>query len=152
MLETPWHEVFPFPLADCRAYLERSVREYLFDGGDNNKSVVEQTIEVMARMNLDATSEYDLSADGKVLSLWLNHIYDKYTKYRREYAVVGEVLTYAQFKKQLEHSDMFIAKNQQMWLGGENRRVWQVDFTLLSMRCDVSGFKTDAWPFRNPNR
>ena len=139
-----WHEVFPFSLAVCRSYLEHGVREYLFDGGDSNKSVVEQTFEVMSRMGLNPDNEYELSDDGKVLSLWLNHVYDKYTKYRREYAVTGEVLTYAQFKKQLEHSDCFIAKNKQMWLGSDNRRVWQVDFGVLSARCDVSGFEEGA--------
>jgi len=151
MLGVTWHEVFPFSLSACHTYLEHGVREYLFDGGDSNKSVVEQTFEVMARMGLDADSEYELSADGKVLSIWLNHVYDKYTKYRREYAVTGEVLPYAQFKKQLEHSDFFIAKNKQMWLGSDNRRVWQLDFSLLSARCDVSGFEEGVKPLRGPN-
>ena len=146
-----WHEVFPFSLAACRSYLEHGVREYLFDGGDSNKSVVEQTFEVMARMNLDGENEYALSQDGKVLSLWLNHVYDKYTRYRREYAVTGEVLTYAQFKKQLEHSDIFIAKNKQMWLGSDNRKVWQIDFGVLSARCDVSGFEANPKPLRGSN-
>jgi len=146
-----WHEVFPIGLSDCRCFLESGVREYLFDGGDSNKSVVEQTFEVMARMGLDGESEYNLSPDGKVLSLWLNHIYDKYTKYRREYAVSGEVLVYAQFKKQLEHSDIFIAKNKQMWLGSDNRKVWQVDFGVLTSRCDVSGFEPNPKPLRDSN-
>ena len=122
------------------------MRDYLFDGGDSNKSVVEQTFEVMARMNLDPNSEYDLSDDGKVLSLWLNHVYDRFTKYCREYAIVGEVLAYAQFRKQLEHSDFFLAKNVQKWLGSENRKVWQVYFPVLSARCDVSGFDASAKP------
>jgi hypothetical protein len=143
-LKLKWSEVFPINVMACRDYLERGVREYLFDGGDSNKSVVEQTFEVMARMNLSDESDYEVK--GGVLSLWLNHIYDKYTKYRREFAVSGEVLTYTQFKKQLEHSDIFIAKNKQMWLGNANRKVWQVDFAKLSARCDVSGFEADVEP------
>jgi hypothetical protein len=151
LLELAWHEVFPIRLAACRSYLEQGVREYLFDGGDSNKSVVEQTFEIMARMNLDPANDFELSDDDKVLSLWLNRVYDKYTKYRREYAVTGEVLTYAQFKKQLEHSDFFLAKNVQKWIGSENRKVWQVDFGILSARCDVSGFETSPKPLRGPN-
>jgi hypothetical protein len=141
-----WHEAFPLSLDACRKYLEYGAREYLFDGSDNNKTVVEQTFEVMARMNLDPNNDYDLSPDGKVLSVCLNRVYDKYTKYRRDYAILGEVLTYAQFKKQLEHSDVFLAKNVQKWIGSENRKVWQLDFAILGSRCDVSGFDEEAKP------
>ena len=141
-----WDEVFPFSMDACRGFLEQGVREYLLDGGDHNKSVVEQTFEIMARMNLSADCDYDLDQDDKVLSLCLCNIYDRYTKYRREYAITGEVLTYAQFRQQLEHSDIFIAKNEQMWLGGDNRKVWKVNFEILSRRCDVTGFEPNPRP------
>jgi hypothetical protein len=141
-----WHEAFSLSLDACRKYLEYGTHEYLFDGGDSNKSVVEQTFEVMARMNLDPNGEYALSDDGKVLSIWLNRVYDKYTKYRREYAIVGEVLPYTQFRKQLEHSDVFLAKNAQKRLGSDNRKVWQINFELLRSRCDVSGFESEVQP------
>jgi len=95
--------------------------------------------------------EYSLDGDGKVLSVWLNPVYDKYTRYRREYAISGEVMTFAQFKKQLEHSDFFLAKNVQKWMGSDNRRVWQVDFAVLSARCDVTGFSDGPQPLRGPN-
>lgn len=36
-----------------------------------------------------------------------------YTKDRKDYAIVGEVLTYAQFKKKLQDSEYFIASNEQ---------------------------------------
>jgi hypothetical protein len=141
-----WHEVFPVSLADCRQYLEVGVREYLFDGGTTNISVVEQTFEILARMGLDPMSEYDLSADGKVLSICLYHVYDRYTKYRHDFAIAGEVLQYVQFRKQLAHSDILVAKNESMWLGGATRKVWKVNFTLLQSRCDVSGFEHAVTP------
>jgi len=142
--------------------------------------VVEQTFEVMARMELVRDYDYIIhtkeipvrgdkltpvndpdnpfaenvptnagGAGRRILSLRLGDIYDRYTKYRRDYAVSGEVLTAAQFKKQLEHSDIFIAKNEQQWLGNDNRKVWRVDFDRLASRCDVSGFEAETRRYNN---
>lgn len=136
-----WQEVFPYNRETCRKYLEYAAKEYLLDGNTSNKSVVEQTLEIMSRMGLDPKSEYSICEDGKVLALWLNHVYDRYTKYRKDYAIVGETLTYAQFKKQLQHCEFFLESNVQKRLGTENRKVWTLDYTLLKERCDVSGFE-----------
>jgi len=146
-LDLSWPEVFPYNREACRKYLEYAAREYLLDGSTSNKSVVEQTLEIMSRMGLDPNSEYSISTDGKVLSLWMNHVYDRYTKYRKDYAIVGEILTYAQFKKQLMHSDFFLESNVQKRLGSENRRVWTLNYVLMKEKCDVSGFEiTDLEP------
>ncbi len=136
-----WHEAFPFSLEHCTKYIEYAAKEYLLDGGLSNKSVVEQTLEIMSRMGLDPKSEFTICDGGTVLALRLNPIYDKYTKYRKDYAVVGETLTYAQFKKQLTHSDYFLESNVQKRIGSENRRVWTLNYELLKARCDVSGFE-----------
>ncbi|HQK34854.1 MAG TPA: hypothetical protein PK074_09025, partial [Spirochaetales bacterium] len=106
-----WQEIFPYNRETCRKYLEYAAKEYLLDGGTYNRSIVEQTLEVMSRMGLDPKSEYAICDEGRVLALWLNHVYDRYTKYRKDYAIVGETLTYAQFKKQLQHSDYFLESN-----------------------------------------
>jgi putative DNA primase/helicase len=136
-----WYEVFPLNRSACQKYLEFAAKEYLLDGNTSNKSVVEQTLEIMSRMGLDPKSEYCISEDGKVLALWLNHVYDRYTKYRKDYAIVGEILTYAQFKKQLKHCDFFIDSNVQKRMGSENRKVWLLNYEILKSRCDVSGFE-----------
>jgi ABC-type dipeptide/oligopeptide/nickel transport system ATPase component len=136
-----WREVFPYSLDACSKYIEYAAKEYLLDGGTSNKSVVEQTLEIMSRMGLDPKSEYDIIDNGKVLALWLNHVYDRYTKYRKDYAIVGETLTYAQFKKQLQHSDYFLESNISRRLGSAVRKVWTLNYELLSARCDVSGFE-----------
>ena len=136
-----WQEVFPFNREACRKYIEYAAREYLLDGGTYNKSIVEQTLEIMSRMGLDPKTEYVILDDGKVLALWLNHVYDAYTKYRKDYAIVGETLSYAQFKKQLQHSDFFIESNVQKRIGSDNRKVWTLNYELLKARCDVSGFE-----------
>lgn len=61
--------------------------------------------------------------------------------------MVGETLTYAQFKKQLQHTEYFIASNEQKRIGTENHRCWVVDYELLAKRCDVTGFEvTDIQP------
>ena len=136
-----WQEVFSFNREACRKYVEYAAREYLLDGGTYNKSIVEQTLEIISRMGLDPKTEYAIIDDGKVLALWLNHVYDGYTKYRKDYAIVGETLSYAQFKKQLQHSDFFMESNVQKRIGTENRRVWTLNYELLRTRCDVSGFE-----------
>ena len=73
--------------------------------------------------------------------LWLTPVYDLYTKYRKDYAIVGEVLTYAQFKKQLQHSEYFIKSNVQKFIGSDNHKCWVLDFNLMRKNCDVSGFE-----------
>lgn len=136
-----WTDVFPYNRDACRKYLEYAVQEYLLDGGTNNRSIVEQTLEIMSRMKLDPKVDYTFDKDGTVLCLWMNHVYDLYTKFRKDYAISGEVLTYAQFKKQLMHSDLFIQANVQKRIGTENRKVWLIDYALLRSRCDVAGFE-----------
>ena len=134
-----WEEVFPFRIDSCVKYLEFAAKDYLLDGGTNNQSIVEQTFEIMARMKLDPTVYYKI--DGGKMYLWLTPVYDLYTKYRKDYAIVGEVLTYAQFKKQLQHSEYFIQGNAQKRIGSEKRRVWVIDYALLCKNCDVMGFE-----------
>lgn len=137
--------VFPLEPDACRNNIEYAAREYLLDGGAHNKSVVEQTFEVMARMNLKPDRDFLFEAAGRRLCLCLSGVYDRYTRYRRDYAIVGEVLPYAQFRKQLEHSEYFVEKNKVRRFGDVTQRVWIVDFEKLQQACDVSGFlKADA--------
>ena len=131
--------VFPFGMDICTKYMEFAAKDYLLDGGTNNQSIVEQTFEIMARMKLDPKVYYKI--DSGKLYLWLTPVYDLYTKYRKDYAIVGEVLTYAQFKKQLQHSEYFIASNQQKFIGTENHKCWVIDYDLLRKNCDISGFE-----------
>lgn len=136
-------DVFPFGFDACIRYLEHGAKEYLLDGGTNNQSVVEQTFEIMARMGLDGKTEYNLSDDKTKLFIRLSQVYDKYTKYRKDYAIVGEVLTYAQFKKQLMHSDVFLQHNVQHKFNGKNCKCWVINYQTLLEHCDVSGFETE---------
>ena len=131
--------VVPFGMDICTKYMEFAAKDYLLDGGTNNQSVVEQTFEIMARMKLDPKVYYKI--DGGKLFLWLTPVYDLYTRYRKDYAIVGEVLTYAQFKKQLQHSEYFIAANEQKRIGTDNHKCWVIDYDLLRKNCDISGFE-----------
>lgn len=135
-----WHEVFPLDRESCTRHIEFGAKEYLLDGGTNNKSIVEQTFEVMSRMPLKLGIDYAFENNREFLCIWLSGVYDRYTRYRRDCAIVGEVLTYPQFRKQLEHSEFFIDKNKPKRLGEEVRKVWVVSFAALSKRCDISGF------------
>ena len=142
-----WEEVFSIKKNRCINYLCNAAKEYLLEGGTHNKSVVEQTLEVMSRMSLEPNIDYVLSPDNKTLSIRLNKVYDKYTKYRKDYAVSGEILPYNQFKKQLLHTDFLIESNASKRFGQETHRVWVLNYEILSKRCDVSGFEnTDVEP------
>ncbi len=39
----------------------------MLDGGSNNKTIVEQTLEIMARMKLAPNQDYTFDKDGKVI-------------------------------------------------------------------------------------
>ena len=120
--------------------MEYGAGEYLLDGGLSNKSIVEQTFEVMSRMPLKPGIDYAFENHHDFLCLWLAGIYDRYTRYRKDCAILGETLTYSQFKKQLEHSEFFVTKNKSKRMGEDVKKVWVVDFTALSKRCDIAGF------------
>ena len=136
-----WDDVFTIPMDGCLRYLEYGTNEYLLDGGTNNKSIVEQTFEVMSRMGLSPKTDYQFSADGGTMYIRLSQIYDQYTKYRRDYAVAGEVLPYAQFRKQLMHSDLMLQAGVQRKFDGMNSRCFAIDYALLKQRCDVEEFE-----------
>lgn len=138
-LELSWDSVFPFQFDPCIKYLEYAAKDFLLSGGTHNQSIVEQTLEVMARMQIDPLY-CDIKDDQ--LFIRLSNIYDQYTKFRKDYAIVGEVLTYKQFQQQLRHSDLFIASNVQHRFGKDktNQKCWVIDYKTLCERCDVSGF------------
>lgn len=135
-----WSTVFPLDSEACSSWLEYAAKEYLLDGGAHNKSVMEQTFEIMARMKLKPGTDFAFENSRKYLCLCLSQVYDRYTRYRRDYAVLGEVLTYAQFRQQLEHSETFVEKNRTKRFGDATKKVWVVDFEKLQRLCDVSGF------------
>jgi len=135
-----WNDTFPFDREACVNHIEYAARNYLLDGGANH-SIVEQTFEVMSRMPLKYAVDYAFENGRDILCIKLCAVYDRYTKYRRDCAIVGEVLPYNQFKKQLAHSRYFIAANQQKRLDGvKNQKAWVINFAALSRRCDVEGF------------
>lgn len=138
-----WDSVFPYTLMQCAKFLETSAKDFLLDGGTHNQSVVDETFEIMSRMSLDPKNDYQFSDDGSLLYIRLNKVYDDYTRYRKDYAIQGEVLTDREFRKQLKHSDLFVEANKQKRMGEKNQKVWVLRFDILSQRCDVSGFLTD---------
>lgn len=154
-LGASWNEAFRLDREACTKHIEYGAREYLLDGGLSNKSVVEQTFEVMSRMPLKLGADFAFENNNEFLCLVLAGTYDRYTRYRRDCAIVGEVLPYSQFKKHLTHSEFFVEKNRTKRFGNDTKKVWVVDFTKLSQRCDVAGFireKPDAEPPEPPSK
>ena len=142
-LGTTWNAVFAMPMEICARFLEMSAKDFLLDGGTHNQSVVDETFEIMSRMDLDPRNDYALSDDRKYIYIRLAKVYDDYTKYRKDHAISGEVLAYKEFRRQLQHSDLFVAANQQRRMGDKSQKVWVLRFDLLAQRCDVSGFVVD---------
>lgn len=141
-----WSQVFSISLDGCAKYMEYAAREYLLDGGDSNKSIVETTLEVIDRMGLTA-DECRMLEDGNV-AIWFKGIYDRYTQYRRDHAILGECLPYGQFMKQLRKSDLFI-EGKVIQIGEDVKRGTILNYPLLCQRCDVDGFlHTHVEPLR----
>ena len=85
--------------------------------------------------------------DGNV-AIWFKGIYDRYTQYRRDHAILGECLPYGQFMKQLRKSDLFI-EGKVIQIGEDVKRGTILNYPLLRQRCDVDGFlHTHVEPLR----
>ena len=142
-----WGQVFPVGMDACAKHLEYAAREYLLDGGESNKSVVEQTLEVMDRMTV--SPEYcAFSKDGKEVAFLFARFYDQYTKYRRDHAIYGECLPYNQFIKQLKKSDLFVGYKTAR-IGPGTPKAYVLNYELIRQRCDVTGFLgTDVPPLQ----
>jgi len=135
-----WDYYFSPSLNDCAKYLSQAVREYLLDGSNFNKSIIEETFEIMARMRLKHNADYCFEAAGRHLCLRLEQAYDKYTKYRKDYAIVGEVLSLNEFRKQFRKSAYCIKANTTARIKGVSTKVWKVDYEALQRVCNVSAF------------
>ena len=136
-----WDLVFPCDRDACIKYINYAAREYLLDGSFVNKSILDQTFEVFARMKLKLGEDYAFENNGQILCL--SKIYDRYTKYRKDFAVSGEILTQTQFVKQLSHSEYLIDLDKSKRFTDKSKKCWVIDFAKLSARCDVSGFLRD---------
>lgn len=132
-----WSQVFSIGLDACAKYLEYGVTEYLLDGGESNKSVVELTFEVMDRMGL--TADECRFLEGGIVAIHIKGIYDRYTRYRRDNAIVVECLPYAQFMKQLRKSDLFV-ETRTVRFGDDPKKAVILNYELLRKKCDVDGF------------
>jgi len=134
-----WNNFFPITLEKCSEHLAYAVEKYLLDGSTHNKSNVDKTFEIMARMRLKYDDDYIFKNVGKHLCINFYKAYDKYTRYHRDYAITGEVMTDEQFYKQLKETDYFI-KRGSVRIGGEPQSLWVIDYEKLSQIVDVSGF------------
>ena len=133
-----WERVFGIPIERCAEYLVYGAKEYLLDGGTANKGIIEQTLEGMARMGLYA-SEWTIMENLDHVAIYFKLCYDRYTQYRRDHAINGECLDYAQFLKQLRQSDLFIAYKP-VRISGMLKRAYVLDYEEILKRCDIASF------------
>ena len=126
-------------------YLAFAAREYLLDGSAVNRGIVEQSLEIMARMGLENGIDWTLTDEGRCLALNLKHCYDRFTKYRRDHAIIGECLEYRQFTRQLRASDLFVAYKPVRFSNGLAKS-FVLDYSAILARCDIDSFENTAIP------
>lgn len=135
-----WDDVFEETLDACADHIQTAVKKFMLDGGTHNKSVLDETFEIMARMRCETYWQLVRNKNGqRELRMRLGELYDYYTRYRREHGIGGEVLSLSDFKKQLRHSEIYM-NNGTAKICGETRHCWIVDYDKLAERCDVDGF------------
>jgi len=140
-----WSQVYPIPMDSCAKWLENGATEYLLDGGTSNRTVVEQTLEIMDRMGL-TDEECKFLEQGRV-AIHFKGVYDRFTRYIRENAITTEHLQYNQFMKQLRNSDLYLGDRTVRMGSGDPKKTAVLDFEAIQMRCDVDGFiKSQAVP------
>jgi ABC-type dipeptide/oligopeptide/nickel transport system ATPase component len=133
-----WDQVYSIPLEMCAKWLEIGVQEYLLDGGTSNRTVVEQTLEIIDRMGL-TDEECRFLKDDQV-ALYFKGFYDRFTRYIRENAIMVEHLQYNQFMKQLRKSALYVETKPVRMGGGELRKVVILNFAEMQRTCEVEGF------------
>ena len=137
-----WGQVFDLRFEACTKYLAYAAKEYLLDGNTNNKSVVEQTLEVMARMGL-GKDEWKVMSNLLHVAVRFYTVYDRYTQYRREHAIVGECLGYDEFRKQLKSSDLYVA-DRTVNFGGRRFDATILRWDEITARLGISSFDNAA--------
>jgi hypothetical protein len=75
-----WNSVFGIPPNSCLQYLGFAAREYLLDGGTSNRGVVEQSLEIMARMGLAYGFDWKPLENDTQVAINLKRCYDRFTK------------------------------------------------------------------------
>jgi hypothetical protein len=133
-----WEEVFSISMERCTKWMERGAFEYLLEGRTSNRTVVEQTLEIMDRMGL--TDEECRYLEGDQVALYFKGFYDRFTRYIRENAISVEYLQYPQFIRQLHKSELFVETKTVRFGDGEPRRASVLDFPTIQQKCDVDGF------------
>ena len=133
-----WSQVYPIPLDACAKWLERGTREYLLDGGTSNKTVVEQSLEIMDRMGM--TDEECRFLDADHVAIHFKGVYDRFTEYIRTKAITTEHLQYGQFMKQLRKSDLYVETKVIRMGSGDPKKAAVLDYAEIKRRCDVDGF------------
>ena len=137
-IDVAWGSVFPIHLEACITWLEKGIKEYLLDGGTSNKTVVEQSLEIMDRMGL--SDEECRFLDDSHVAIYFKGMYDRFTRYIRENAIITEYLQYGQFMKQLRKSDLFLESKVVRMGNSDLRRTTVLNYEEIKRRCDVDGF------------
>jgi len=133
-------EVFPFDNEECAKHLDTSVRQYLLDDNVHNNGIVENTFEIMSRMRLKQGTDYCFENNNQYLTIALNDVYDRYTRYLKDHNIKGESLQYKQFCRQLRNTEYCVKATFRKRMAKENKYMWTVNFQKLSAVCDVVGF------------
>ena len=141
----PWKSIFDLSLISSMQYLGFAAREYLLDGSAVNRGIVEQSLEIMARMGLQRGIDWTLSEDQRNIAINFKNCYDRFTKYRRDHAIFGECLEYRQFTRQLRNSDLFVSYRTARFDNGV-AHAFVLDYPAVLERCDIDSFEHNEIP------
>ena len=134
-----WDSIFEISLNSSMEYLGLAAREYLLDGSAVNRGIVEQSLEIMARMGLAFGLDWKTLENDTLVAINLKRCYDRFTKYRKDHAITGECLEYRQFTRQLRGSDLFVAYKP-VNFSNTTAQAFVLDYRLVLERCDIQGF------------
>jgi hypothetical protein len=132
---------------DMSRAIEVSQLEYNLDENGSNKSVIDITIETFDRMadqgRLVRGEDYRFDRNGYLL-LDIKRIYDKYTKYRKEYSMDDETLPCNQYTKQLGTMEYFVSYGNKKFkkyssdgIEVEQRKVYCLDYKKLIKNAEI---------------
>jgi hypothetical protein len=83
--------VFPYRLEACAKHIEYAAKDYLLDGGQTNKSAWRRRWEGHGRAWGSIPTAICHHRRRKSAGALLNHVYDRLTKYRKDYPLSRNV-------------------------------------------------------------
>ena len=108
--------------AEVQEALQAAIREYLLQGSDYNRTIVDETLAIMlSRMELKPGEDYRFLR-GNEFTVNVNRCYDRFCSFVRQHHIDCETLPLDQFRQQLRNAP-YHKESRTERLGGSSVRV-----------------------------